>query len=59
MPITFSESDGVPFIDGSTLEDIGKCVFDDKIQAKNTAKIYEKHFKQPFGVVELKSVVGG
>ena len=59
VPITFSESDGVPFIDVQAVESMALYVSDDERAAKNTAKIYEKHFKQPFGVVELKSIVGG
>lgn len=59
VPITFSESDGVPFIDVPVVESMAPYVSDDEIAAKNIAKTYEKHFNQPFGVVELKSIVGG
>ena len=59
VPITFSESDGVPFIDIAVFEIMAPYVSDDEIDAKNIAKTYEKHFNQPFGVVELKSIVGG
>lgn len=57
--ITFSESDGGPFIDVSVVESMAPYVSDDKRAAKNIAKTYEKHFNQPFGVVELKSIVRG
>ena len=59
VPITFSERDGVPFIDVPAVESMAPYVSDDEIAAKNIAKTYEKHFNQPFGVVELKSIVGG
>lgn len=59
VPITFSESDGVPFIDVPVAESMAPYVSDDETAAKNIAKTYEKHFNQPFGVVELKSIVGG
>lgn len=58
VPITFSESDRVPFIDFSVLERMDPYVSDDKTPAKIMARIYEKHFNQPFGVVELKCIVG-
>lgn len=59
VPITFSESDGIPFIDVPVVESMAPYVSDNEIAAKNIAKTYEKHFNQPFGVVELKSIVGG
>lgn len=59
VPITFSESDGVPFIDAPIVESMAPYVSDDEIAAKSIAKTYEKYFNQPFGVVELKSIVGG
>lgn len=59
VPITFSESDKIPFIDVPVIESMAQYVSDDKTAAKSMAKIYEKHFNQPFGVVELKCIVGG
>lgn len=59
VPIIFSESDGVPFIDVPVVESMAPYVSDNEIDAKNIAKTYEKYFNQPFGVVELKSIVGG
>lgn len=59
VPVTFSESDGVPFIDVPVVESMAPYVSDDEMAAKNIAKTYEKYFNQPFGVVELKSIVGG
>lgn len=59
VPIIFSESDGVPFVDVPVVESMAPYVSDDETAAKNIAKNYEKHFNQPFGVVELKSIVGG
>lgn len=58
VPITFSESDGTPFVDVSVVESMAPYVSDDETAAKNIAKTYEKQFNQPFGIVELKSIVG-